>query len=479
MPPFVVKEQKRYSREELKEILQCENNELSCLINLLKQYNVLKAVKASHEQLNMNELIDIDIEISEIDSLKYYYVFTYVGVIIIQKKVIKCFPKYLSDDKLETSHLKQVVEVLKKYKSKEQFIKDLLNDTHDNFNSLELVIYLLHEYYEYGIYSNSEDKIEINGMGEINWGKTINDSTAYLFNNQPYYFDVFTKSRIDDKANIIRLIHECVLTECSAILEENGLLDLFNLTPVRLSELQLNSLGSTDEILYYLEKERNIQFNTRKQNLLQILYAYVNKSGLDTRDIALKIYGTNSFNLVWETACSEVFDNLMNRKISEIEKSLFNYSIEEGTLKEIIEKPVWSVKDDGELKEILAPKTLEPDIVTVYNDNDSIKLAILDAKYYVINFKEAKKISGQPGVSDITKQYMYQKSLNSRMVDNNSKNCFILPTDKDDVVEIGSVRIGMFDEDKLSEIQVRLLPVDLVFNKYLNNGRLDVDVLRI
>ena len=67
-------------------------------------------------------------------------------------------------------------------------------------------------------------------------------------------------------------------------------------------------------VLNRIVKELNVQFNTRKQLLLKTLYAYIaNSSALDDLD-CFSMFGTNSFNLVWEKVCAEVMDNLAQEK---------------------------------------------------------------------------------------------------------------------------------------------------------------------
>lgn len=49
--------------------------------------------------------------------------FTFVGVITIEGRVLKCYPKYLLDTTAPKTELKQVLKVLEKYNSKEQIIR--------------------------------------------------------------------------------------------------------------------------------------------------------------------------------------------------------------------------------------------------------------------------------------------------------------------------------------------------------------------
>ena len=178
-----IQEQKRYTQKQLCEILQEKSEDkIVHIIKKLKEYGILKVVKATKSQKNMSDLDDVDIEVTEVEygEDKLYYVFTFVGIIIIAGKVLKCYPKYILENKEPLNELKQVIHVLEKYNSKEQIIH-MFNGESDakSFNLLAMQLYLLNDYYENGLYTNLDDIIETNGTGEILWNKTINDHRKY------------------------------------------------------------------------------------------------------------------------------------------------------------------------------------------------------------------------------------------------------------------------------------------------------------
>ena len=92
-----VREQKRYTQSELCSVLECSETEVIRYIRKLKEYGVLKAVKASDLQRDLSELQEEDIEIADvkIGENEYLYVFTFVGVIVVSGRALKCYPKYL------------------------------------------------------------------------------------------------------------------------------------------------------------------------------------------------------------------------------------------------------------------------------------------------------------------------------------------------------------------------------------------------
>ena len=62
-----VREQKRYTQEELLNIFECAEADVILLIRKLKEYGVLKAVKASDRQCEMSDLVDVDIEVADVE----------------------------------------------------------------------------------------------------------------------------------------------------------------------------------------------------------------------------------------------------------------------------------------------------------------------------------------------------------------------------------------------------------------------------
>ena len=234
-----IREQKRYTRENLKSIFACSDTDIIRIIKKLKSYGILKTVKNEAKQLDLSDLADEDIVISDDEDTtsKCLYVFTFVGLIIVEGCVLKCYPKYLFKNGTPTTELKQVLKVLNKYNSKEQIIR-MYNDggKTTTFNRLAAMVELLNDYYENGVYTNTEDIIETNGMGEIHWGRTINSTYPIINNNRPYYVELQTKRRINDNMDFFKRLHECVLTLCSKELMSADLCDLLGIESVDLTE---------------------------------------------------------------------------------------------------------------------------------------------------------------------------------------------------------------------------------------------------
>ncbi|WP_341492973.1 LlaJI family restriction endonuclease [Mesomycoplasma ovipneumoniae] len=476
-----VREQIRYTQRELCSILKCNEDEAVILIRKLKEYGVLKAVKASDKQKNMNELLDEDIEISgvEVGKNEYFYVFTFVGVIVIAGRVLKCYPKYLLSNKNPTNELKQIIKVLEKYNSSEQIIK-MFNDSSESssFNLLTVILFLLNDYYENGIYKSTEEIVEFNGTGEILWDKTINESFAILSNEKPYYMELHTRKRLTNEFDYFTRLHQCILTKISKELKNANLLDLFEITEVDLSDEKLYDFGDEDYILYRIEKELAVQYNTRKQLLLMTIYSYIDKKGsLDDLD-CLSLFGTNNFNLVWEKICAHIMNNQLENSLGALNLPVL---LKDGydkkkKLIDLIEKPLWTITG----KE--AKNTLIPDLVSIFQNNGNYEFIIFDAKYYNAHLEYGITPSGQPGIESITKQYLYQLAYQKFINDHEFsavKNCFLLPSENDSIENKGEVKLEMMENIGLQNVQVRFIPAVMAYDLYLTERKMDFNLLNL
>ena len=485
-----LREQKRYTQEDLARKFHFSKEKTVCVLRRLKEYGVLKAVKATDVQKDLTDLVEEDIEIVnvEVGENEILYVFTFVGVITIHGLVLKCYPKYLLDTTAPKAELKQVLKVLEKYNAKEQIVR-MYNSTSDSsaFNMLAVMLFLLRDYFDYGSYTSTHDIIETNGSGEILWDKTINETFTLLSDNRPYYPELLTMRRVNDDRDFFKRLHECILTRCTVELRDADLLDLFDIRGADISDEEIEQFGDKEYVLDRIDKELGVQFNTRKQLLLKTMYAYIaNSSALDDLD-CFSMFGTNSFNLIWEHVCAEVMDNQLQRPIGglllPIPLSEKYHNRREKKLIELIDKPEWSGKSpDGKSFTIEAKDTLLPDIVCVANGEGSCQFLIFDAKYYNIQLDCDKKLRGQPGIESITKQYLYQLAYQPFVKAHEIgtvKNCFLMPTAGPKIVIKGSVSLAMLRNLGLQDIQVRLLPAEMVFRYYLEGKKLDVKELHL
>ncbi len=476
-----VREQNRYTQKELCEIFSCRENEVIPIIRRLKEFGVLKAVRASDPQRDMSELIETDIEVKDVEpgDNQCLEVVTCLGVIAVCGMVLKCYPKYMLTQAEPVKELAQVIKVLERYNSKEQIVH-MFNDSSEGsaFNLLSVLLFLLQDYYENGIYSNTEDVIETNGMGEILWDRTINETFTLISGNRPYYMDLQTKRRMMDEYDYFKRLHECILTTASTELRDAGLTDIFGVEEIELSEQELDDFGDRDTILYNLEKELRVQFITRKQRLLKVLYAYVAQSGSLYEAECFSLFGTNSFNLVWEDVCAAIMDNQLDTELGALPLPM---PLKDGydkkmKLIDLIEKPLWSAAGKT------AKDTLIPDLVSIAKINQEMHYIIFDAKYYNAKLEMNCMPKGQPGIESITKQYLYQLAYKGFIKDHGFagvRNCFLMPTEEETVIDKGEVSMQMLSELELQNIKVRFLPAKAAYECYLAGRHMDIAELKL
>ena len=125
-------------------------------------------------------------------------------------------------------------------------------------------------------------------------------------------------------------------------------------------------------------------------------------------------------------------------------------------LKDIIEKPKWQGIDTEEKE---AQDTLIPDLISIPKIGNEDYFLIFDAKYYNLRLERGKTLSGNPGVGDVTKQYMYQLAYKNFIKAHNIavvKNCFLMPTEKDEIINKGTAKMALLEALGLENILIRL-----------------------
>jgi len=199
------------------------------------------------------------------------------------------------------------------------------------------------------------------------------------------------------------------------------------------------------------------------------------------------MFGTNSFNLVWEKVCAEVMDNQLQKPIGGLRLPVplaEQYrDMRHKKLIDLIDKPQWSgTAPNSELFVKQAEDTLIPDLISIVNVDGNYQFIIFDAKYYNIQLEHNKKLRGQPGIESITKQYLYQLAYQPFVEAHQIgtvRNCFLMPTSSAEIVEKGTVSLDMLSKLGLQDIQIRLLPAQTMYRHYIENTKMDIRTLNL
>lgn len=482
-----VREQKRYTKNELQNLFSYSGEEINNFIQRLKSYGILKCVKNTPQQLDLTELVDDDLIIADetAENGNCFYIFNYVGVLTVGNRVIKCYPKYQFSGSTDTT-MKQVVKVLQRYGTKKQIINlHNSNGQSSSFNLLAVMIYFVENYHQYGSYINTEEIVEVNGEGPILWDETINKGFAIIRNNRPYYVNFYTTRTVDNEQDFFYRLHRSIITECSRQLKEAGLIDIFDLVEADLTDETVAQFGDTDYVLYRIQNELNVQYSTHKQTLLKTMYAYLANRRSLAQNQGISMYGTTTFHTVWEDVCAEVFSNKLNFQLRQLPlpSGIASGYAPTDRLIDIIKKPRWfGFRADRSVFYKDAQETLIPDLISVVLQDDQVSFVILDAKYYCVQLSPNQALRNQPGVGDITKQYFYQlayREFTEQHNISNVKNCFLMPSEGMRIVPLGSVSMDILEQLGLEQIQLRLLPATKMYDLYLSKSTMDIGDLEL
>lgn len=450
------------------------------ILELLGKLKASKVLKVGIPKQNLEMLNSIEDEFERGNEDNYH--FTYVGILTIKNSCLIIYPKYIEDIESDCreghAKLQLILNVIDKF----QILNNESFEAEVSSNALfSLMIDIVRDYCKKGIYLTNSSQEEINGEGLINWDKTLERSSAYIFANKPYYLELITERTMVNTKHIVTEIHEAILNQI--MIKLDSLLSILSVEKVNVSGQQLLDIGDEQYLIYVLENELNRQFITSKQVTLKKLLNYIKSiSSYNDNDI-IHLYGSSNFNLVWEDICKRVYKNDLDKPLNTLGLVLagkiggkrVDYS-KCKYLKSVVDKPKWArLSDQRSLK---SNQTLILDILQVNHKKKCFQ--IYDAKYYqiVVKKKEGSNeyyLSGQPGIGDITKQYLYQLAFNKLAKLNNYcfENTFIIPKDNfyadtGEGVEVAAVTIDMLSDLGLENIKVIARDCETIYKEYLN-----------
>lgn len=492
MLSIYIQEQKYYTEQEL---LKCFNaygkvmpkNKVLSIWQKLQGKGLAKIVNQQAKDKDLTELAQSDVVQKATDAAPQdcYFVCNFVGVIMVEDIALKCYPKYIvgMDNLLEK--MCQVIQVLQKYHNRNQDLNFFDIDENQKFNLLTVMLALLFDYYQYGLYTKEQIIREINGNGEILWGPTVNKSLVLFNNNSPIYTELITRKRVSDQESFIRRVHAWVLCDCSKRMASAEILALFALNPVEEEYCELDELGEREYIARRLQQELSGQFNTRKQQLLQLLRAYIEENSVLSETTGISTYGTVSFDLVWQEACAWALDNVLEKNSDELGIAVRGNFASKGkvALKSIIEKPSITLqgKTDGEYSKGES-NPLKLDIMTLIKDEDAWRMDIYDAKYYLLHVNEAGKLKNLPGIGDITKEFLYELVYKEYRLAHGitmGRNAFVLPMEDEEFIILckGEIKMNMFTQIGLKPIDLLFVDASAIFEHYVKGTRLTKAIL--
>lgn len=422
---------------------------------------------------------DILNEFKKLDVVKYSdedFKFEYVGIIIFEDNVLYCYPKYFPKKDAIDNDFKQVIEVIKKFNKQRNNSVYQNDDFEDSqYNMLSLMLFFIEDFYENGLYTKTQKVLEINGNGDIDWNRTINQGFPIIQKGKPYYTELQTGYHQNDLVNYFRLLHKSIISYCSKTLQSYDLLELFDLNSVELSSKSWDEdFGDKEFIKQRLQKELNVEFNTHKRELLTAMYSFICNDN-STRENILTLFGSNEYYYIWENMCAEIFDDNLDDALGvlfndKLDERYFSASTE---LKNIINRPRIYLDDvDDEFPRLI------PDSVILTDDMN--QLIILDGKYR--NLYKDKSMEDTLSLYDVNKQFLYQLAF-SELIDVQQidcvKNALLFPTYGKEVINKGFIESDMFQRIGMKKIQIILVPAFEVSKCYLECSKKPIKWLKL
>lgn len=465
MAVYSLLELKKYTLEDLEKLFNKDAFTVKKIIKSLIYRNIVK--KITNQDVKLNEdIMDFDSE-SKIEEAEKNttYSFEFVGLLTIDDIYLAVYPKYVYDYQEDRnnnySKFKQILLVIEKNRHLKQLDYEYAEESLQT-NLFSLIQYLFNDYHEYGLYSNHSLYNEINGKGPIDWNETIDNQNALLVNDVPVYLDVHTQNMRNNENDFFQLLHSIILSDSST--RYSGLLNILGMSEIMLTTEVLEDLGTSEYLIDRLTKELSTQFVTRKQISIKMMRNYIHTQSKAHSSNVVLLIGVKKFENIWEDVCSVVMNNSLDQELSLL--GLTHSIDKDKKLKDVIEKPTWKREDSNYNFSYDAQKTLQPDIVTLHDN----QMYIYDAKYYKI-YHDQEKFYNHPGAPDVTKQKLYELAYTQFNTRNNIEfisNAFLFPSNKEEEESIGSVDIGFIGEN-LKEIQLIMKPCTQMYSRYLNS----------
>lgn len=402
--------------------------------------------------------------------------FSFVGILIYKKNILLFVPKLYPTELIGNKpsyleFLSSIIKLFKVYSSRESLaneeIETLNFDQNSDVNLLSTINYIIEDFISYGYYRNELDILELNGSGDIDWNETIDTFIPYIDKKQVIYMDYFSSENIYDENYIITNIHKIIFNKCICFCKEYNLDKILGYEDICEIDIDFNLEYDEEIFIDLIEQELAIQFEDRKVRLLNAIKSFLTQSN-DSQFDRLEAFGSSNFENIWENVCSYIFENEFIGK--------------ERYKKFKLKEPIWEKHNDApvdiNIKKNGRKNLLNPDALKVVQYNSEKILLILDAKYYDLKFIGMDQVINNPGIGDLSKQYMYELALKEFCDLNSIKYCinvFIIPSFR------STYNLGKVELNFLNGIQnltcIKLIKLDIieVINIYCNEERYDIN----
>jgi hypothetical protein len=326
---------------------------------------------------------------------------SFCGMIALNHQINIFLPRSVSTSfthkDLEQQTASQLMQMLHRY-GRDSATKVHIDDEGDGqtgLQQLSLILSLLEDYQNYGLYARRRSQHVMNS-GKPNWPKTVARGTPFPNQHgQPIYLDIYgSRRRYFADSEVSRIHAKIIIT---LITNYSWLIDGYtNHVDQALKDIP-SPQPDTAYQLAVLQLELSQTYSEREIVLLQGLSQFLAQEagGQQSQFIA----GVHKFHYAWEYLLRHVLQ----------------YTV---SLNHRLPAPMYILLDGR--KQSAFDKGMRMDIVVQHPKKH--KLIVVDAKYYA-----ATQTSNAPGWSDLVKQFFYAKALQIVFPEHEIFNSFIFP----------------------------------------------------
>jgi len=351
----------------------------------------------------------------ELDDFKSYFCkgnkLAFVGKFVSKedKIVVYSCPKYIDKGTFEKaqngdetarktiiSHIELILNVLRKMERKkdnvnsENIFSAWNSETNENVvEKISLAEYIMEDYLNHGLYYENQKITGRQPKGRISWNRTVRKITPYIDGDDILYMKLIRKYKINDYSQLVTKIHASAVCYAYELIKHFGKFKNISLpetVPIKEKELP--------QCVGLIRQYMRSSFSNRDIFLFRALEAWCKS----TRHYERLIFGTTSFELVWQNVNDRVFGN--GNKSEKNSNPPTYYFFPEG-------KEFFTFDGTGNSR-----------IDTIYKNEKNI--AVFDSKYYVL--------PNYPANADIAKQIGYLDQIKKDFDDGyNYSNSFLMP----------------------------------------------------
>ncbi len=335
---------------------------------------------------------------------------TFVGKYVLnlnnRKTVVYSCPKYIDKGTFENakngdvtaretiiSHIELILNVLIKMKNNidsENIFSAWNNETNESVvEKISLAEYIMEDYLNHGLYYENQRITGRQPKGRISWNRTVRKITPYIDGDDVLYMTLIRKYKINDYSQLITKIHASVICYAHELIKHFG-----KFKNISLPETVLIKEEDLSQFVGLIRQYLRSSFSNRDIFLFRALEAWCDKS---TRHYERLIFGTTSFERVWQNVNDRVFGNKSEK---DSDNPTYYFYLENGQTDNF-------------------QGTGNSQVDTMYIDDK--KVAVFDSKYYVL--------PKYPPNSDIAKQIGYLDQIRKDYPDDYQySNSFLLPS---------------------------------------------------